>query len=132
MSYRIEISFPLHRNVTLDPQYDPRSYTKDSPEDAAVAVQEEIAPVSLDLSRAVERLHGGKLLVHEDKETGRKVIAYDAGAEIGERCVRCEGPFQGTAGWGRTTAGLLCPDCTVAVCPDERVEISVPAGVTNA
>jgi hypothetical protein len=122
-SFLIEVTNPWH-NASVSEEYAPKSYEKASPEEAGqLFLQEAQHPRGYDLNVLVERLAGGGEAEHRDKETGRTVVVKPAA--VGERCTRCASPYQGTPGWQKTTAGSLCPDCTVLICPEDAEPVRV-------
>lgn len=127
MSFLVKVTHPWHQH-SVSTEYAPKEFSAETPEDAAVLFRQEAAG-GVELNQTVERLADGRLLKHEDEETGRTVTAHNAIAEVGELCTLCQGPYRGTPGWRRTTAGLLCPDCTVMTCPDHSEPVEQGAVV---
>jgi hypothetical protein len=116
MAYEVTITHAA-ANHSVSAEYRARTLKANEPEQAAdLFLIEADHPKGFNPNDLVIGLADGKSFKHED-ESGKKVEVKPA--EVGQRCVRCTSPYQGTPGWQKTTAGFLCPDCTVAVCPED-------------
>lgn len=117
MTFLIEVTYPDHQNVSVSDEYKPKRFVESEPEDAMQVFERESQPEPIDRNRVVEGLTVGFHFKTTDRETGRTVTAK----QIPEGCSVCEREHHSTdPGWSLVKAGFLCPDCTVAVCPDDR------------
>lgn len=120
MSYLLEITHPLHQNISCSLEYMPKRLVKETPEEAAQLFREEISAKRFDLGAAVESLDKGVILSEVSRETGRTVTAK----RIEDSCAICKRDCgKRDPGWSLVSAGFLCPDCTVAVCPDDALPV---------
>jgi len=119
MPFLIEVTFPLHEKVSCSEEYKPKRFTAADEEEAVQVFQRAAEhPKGFDPNKGVEDLSKRIPLEAEDRETGRTVTAK----WIDDACVRCRRDHgKVDPGWSLVKSGFLCPDCTVAVCPDDAL-----------
>jgi len=112
---------------SVDSSFKPERFTAEESDQAAqIFMRKAEYPAGVDLGKVDEDLAtpGGQVS-HTDRHAGRTVTAR----QIENACAKCKRDrLSNGVGWALTKQGFLCPDCTVAVCPDD-FEVLEPAGV---